>query len=215
MRKNYKKINYYVLVIAVMLCNLTLRAAELPTASPADVTVTGQVLDETNKPIPGVNVIIKGTSKGTSTDQDGKFSLAVPDNDAVLVFSFIGYSAKEVIVGSQTVINVSLDPDVSTLSEVVVVGYGTQTRSSVTGAVSSVNSKEISALPVPSVSAALQGRVPGVLVTNNGGPGTSAIVRIRGIGSITQNADPLYVVDGFPAPNFNLNSVDTKDIESV
>jgi len=215
MRKNYKKINYYVLVIAVMLCNLSLSAAELTTASLADVTVTGQVLDEANKPIPGVNVIIKGTSKGTSTDQDGKFSIAVPDENAILVFSFIGYSAKEVVVGSQTVVNVSLDPDVRTLTEVVVVGYGTQTRSSVTGAVSSVSSKEISALPVPSVSAALQGRVPGVLVTNNGGPGTSAIVRIRGIGSITQNADPLYVVDGFPAPNFNLNSVDTKDIESV
>ncbi|MEO7990850.1 MAG: TonB-dependent receptor [Chryseolinea sp.] len=215
MRKNYKKINYYVLVIAALLCNLSLSAAELTTVSLADVIVTGQVMDETNKPIPGVNVIIKGTSKGTSTDQDGKFSIAVPDDNVVLVFSFIGYSPKEVVVGSRTVIDVSLDPDVSTLTEVVVVGYGTQTKSSVTGAVSSVNSKEISSLPVPSVASALQGRVPGVMVTNNGGPGSSAIVRIRGIGSITQSADPLYVVDGFPAPNFNLNSVDTKDIESV
>ena len=215
MRKNYKKINYYLLVIAALLCNLSLSAAELTTISLADVIVTGQVMDETNKPIPGVNVVIKGTSKGTSTDQDGKFSIAVPDDNAVLVFSFIGYSPKEVVVGSRTVVDVSLDPDVSTLTEVVVVGYGTQTKSSVTGAVSSVNSKEISALPVPSVASALQGRVPGVLVTNNGGPGSSAIVRIRGIGSITQNADPLYVVDGFPAVNFNLNSIDTKDIESV
>ncbi len=215
MRKNYKMINYYVLVIAALLCNLSLSAAKRTTVSLADITVSGQVMDETNRPIPGANVIVKGTSIGTSTDQDGKFKIAVPDENAVLVFSFIGYSAKEVVVGSRTVIDISLDPDVSTLSEVVVVGYGTQTKSSVTGAVSSVSSKEISALPVPSVSAALQGRVPGVLVTNNGGPGSSAIVRIRGIGSITQNSDPLYVVDGFPAPNFNLNSVDTKDIESV
>jgi len=202
-------------VIAVLLCNLNLHAADLTTISLVDITVTGQVMDETNKPIPGVNVIVKGTTNGTSTDQDGKYSLSVPNDNAVLVFSFIGYSAKEVPVAGKTVINVSLDPDVSTLAEVVVVGYGTQTKSSVTGAVASVSSKDISALPVPSVSAALQGRVPGVLVTNNGGPGSSAIVRIRGIGSITQNADPLYVVDGFPAPNFNLNSVDTKDIESV
>src|SRR6187551_1198072 len=162
MRKNYKKINYYVLVIAALLCNLSLTAAELTTVSLADVVVTGQVMDETSKPIPGVNVIIKGTSKGTSTDQDGKFSIAVPDENAILVFSFIGYSAKEVIVGSRTVINVSLDPDVSTLEEVVVVGYGSQTKSSVTGAVSSVSSKEIVTQPVSSVSAALQGRVPGV-----------------------------------------------------
>src|SRR6478609_5191039 len=157
MMKNYKKFNCYVLVIAALLCNLSLSAAERTTVSLADVVVTGQVMDEANRPIPGVNVIIKGTSKGTSTDQDGKFSIAVQDNNSVLVFSFIGYSAKEVVVGSQTVINVSLDPDVSTLEEVVVVGYGSQTKSSVTGSVSSVSSKEISALPVSSVSAALQG----------------------------------------------------------
>ena len=180
-----------------------------------DQTVSGRVIDENNNPMPGVNVIVKGSAVGTSTDIEGKFTLTVADANVVLIFSFIGYQSQEVLVGTQTTINITMEPDVSTLSEIVVVGYGTQKRASVTGAVSSVNSEEIAALPVPSVSAALQGRVPGVLVTNNGGPGTNAIVRIRGIGSITQSADPLYVVDGFPAPNFNLNSVDTKDIESV
>ncbi|MDV3310798.1 MAG: TonB-dependent receptor [Cyclobacteriaceae bacterium] len=192
------------------------RIAELPEEMyNDDISVTGQVVDENDTPLPSVNIVIKGTNTGVTTDADGRYTINVPDEEAVLVFSFIGYLTQEIRVGTQTTINIALVPDISTLSEIVVVGYGTQKRSSVTGAVSSVNSEEIAALPVPSVSAALQGRVPGVLVTNNGGPGTNAIVRIRGIGSITQNADPLYVVDGFPAPNFNLNSVDTKDIESV
>lgn len=204
------------LFAAVILCcvNVNLLEAKSPLVF-QELTVSGQVLDEANTPLPGVNIVVKGTTNGTTTDSDGKYSLTVPNGNAVLVFSFIGYVTQEVAVGGQSVIDLSLESDVATLSEIVVVGYGEQKRSSVTGAVSSVNSKDIAALPVPSVSQALQGRVPGVFVTNNGGPGSSAIVRIRGIGSITQNADPLYVVDGFPAPNFNLNSIDTKDIESV
>ncbi len=179
------------------------------------IPITGKITDENASPIPGANILVKGTSVGTTSDSDGIYTLNVDDQNAVLVISFIGYTSQEIVVGNQTTINVSLVPDITQLGEVVVVGYGTQKRGSVTGAVTSVSSKDIAALPVPSVSAALQGRVPGVFVTNNGGPGTNAIVRIRGIGSITQDADPLYVVDGFPAPNFNLNSVDTKDIESV
>lgn len=201
---------------AVILCSVTVNAVEAKSPfSLQELTVTGQVLDDASKPMPGVNIVVKGTTNGTTTDTDGKYSVTVPTGNAVLVFSFIGYVTQEVDVSSRPVVNISLKPDIATLSEVVVVGYGTQTKASVTGAVTSVGSEEIAAMPVPSVAAALQGRVAGVLVTNNGGPGTNAIVRIRGIGSITQNADPLYVVDGFPAPNFNLNSVDTKDIESV
>jgi len=200
----------------VILCHVNVNTVEAKSSLVfQELSVSGQVLDDTNAPIPGVNVVVKGTTNGATTDADGKYRITLASGNATLIFSFIGYVTQEIAVGDRTAINVSLVPDVSTLTEIVVVGYGTQTKSSVTGAISSVNSKEISALPVPSVSAALQGRVPGVMVTNNGGPGTSAIVRIRGIGSITQNADPLYVVDGFPAPNFNLNSVDTKDIESV
>jgi len=212
MKKKYKRISYVFLIAAILACcNLRLQGATpLP-----EINVSGQVMDESNNALPGVNVVVKGTSRGTSTDAQGKYTITVPDANAVLVFSFIGYSTKEVQVGTQSVINVSMEVESNILNEIVVVGYGVQKKSSVTGAVSSVSSKEIAALPVPSVAAALQGRVAGVFVTNNGGPGTNAIVRIRGIGSITQNADPLYVVDGFPTPNFNLNSVDTKDIESV
>jgi len=192
-----------------------------------EITVTGKVTDENRSPVPGVNVLIKGTTRGTTTDMDGVYSLTVADQNAVLVFSFIGYTTQEITVGAQTTIDVQLAQDVVSLNEVVVIGYGTQKRSSVTGAVASVNAKEISALPVPGVESALQGRIPGVQITNNGSPGSAPIVRIRGIGSITGNSDPLYVVDGFPinqsvsmsmggnAAPTNLNNFDTKDIESV
>jgi TonB-dependent starch-binding outer membrane protein SusC len=175
--------------------------------------VTGKVTDESGMPMPGVNVIVKGTSNGSSTDVEGEFSLEIPDDNAVLVFSFIGYTTKEVPVGAQTRVDVQLAPDVVALNEVVVVGYGTQSRTSVTGAISSVNSKEIAALPVPSIEQALQGRVAGVNVVNNGSPGTNPIVRIRGIGSISGSSDPLYVVDGFPTTG--LANFDPKDIQSV
>ncbi|HEY5747753.1 MAG TPA: TonB-dependent receptor [Chryseolinea sp.] len=179
-----------------------------------EIVVQGTITDENSSPIPGANVLVKGTTKGTTTDADGKFSISVPDENAVLVVSFIGYTSEEVPVGSRTTIDVKLTPDIQQLSEVVVVGYGTQKRSSVTGAVATVGSKEVSALPVVSVESAIQGRVPGVQVTSNGSPGTTPTVRIRGIGSITGASQPLYVIDGFPAAG-NLNNIDTKDIESV
>lgn len=179
-----------------------------------EIVVQGTITDENNGPIPGANVLVKGTTKGTTTDAEGKFSISVPDENAVLIVSFIGYTSEEVPVGSRTTIDVKLTPDIQQLSEVVVVGYGTQKRSSVTGAVATVGSKEVSALPVVSVESAIQGRVPGVQVTSNGSPGTTPTVRIRGIGSITGASQPLYVIDGFPAAG-NLNNIDTKDIESV
>jgi TonB-dependent starch-binding outer membrane protein SusC len=180
---------------------------------PVAVTVSGQVLDETGKGMPGVNIIEKGTTNGTSTDVDGKYTLSVSGPDATLVFTFIGYETLEMAVASQTSIDVTMKPDVSTLSEVVVIGYGTQKRASVTGAVSSVNQKEVAALPVPSVAQALQGRVAGVNVTNQGAPGAAPIVRIRGFGSITGSSEPLYVIDGIPSDG--LRNIDAKDIESV
>lgn len=201
------------LLLCALLLGVNLQAA--PTAPP-DVIVTGEVLDENNSPIPGVNVVIRGTTTGTSTDERGRYSISVPNESAVLVFSFIGYKASEVTVGTQTTVNVKMEPDISTLSEVVVVGYGVQRRSSVTGAVASVNSKEVTALAVPSVQSALQGRVAGVNVTNNGSPGETPIVRIRGIGSITGSSDPLYVIDGLPTSDSRaINSFDPRDIESV
>lgn len=177
-----------------------------------DITISGRVLDSDGNPIPGANVLIKGTTLGTTTDTDGRFTLEVPDANSVLVISFIGYSSKEVVVGNQTDISITLDADIQQLNEVVVVGYGTQKRASVTSAIANVSSKEISQQPVVNVTQALQGRVAGVSVTNNGAPGEAPIVRVRGIGTIN-NANPLFVVDGFPTSD--LNSFNPKDIESV
>lgn len=174
--------------------------------------VSGVIKSTTGETMPGVNVLVKGTTTGTASDIDGKFSLSVPSDESVLVFSFIGYSSKEVRVGNSSELNVVLEEDLSSLSEVVVVGYGTQERAKVTGAISSVSSEEIRALPVPSLASALQGRAAGVNVTNSGSPGTDPIVRIRGIGTVGNN-DPLYVIDGMPAGG--LNQINPADIESI
>nr|WP_223834242.1 TonB-dependent receptor [Spirosoma profusum] len=182
-------------------------------ANRADQPVMGTVLDEKGSPLVGVNIQIKGTTRGTASDARGSYRIDVPNGNSVLVFSYIGYKRQEITVGNQSAINVSLEADAGALEEVVVVGYGTQKRSSLTGAVSTVTPKDITALPVPNVASALQGRVPGVSVVNNGGPGSSPIVQIRGIGSISYGSGPLYVIDGVPTGD--LNSFNTNDIESL
>lgn len=193
----------------------TLKSLSVPgQANPFDVTVRGRVADAaTGEGLGGVSILVKGTQRGTTTDGSGNYSLAVPDERAVLVFSYVGYSRQEVTVGSRSVIDVRLSADPTSLSEVVVVGYGTQKKSSLTGAVSSVSPKELRALPVISATQALQGRVPGVSITNNSSPGSEPVVRIRGVGSISLNPNPLYVIDGVPAGG--LNNIDPKDIESL
>lgn len=175
--------------------------------------VSGRVKSsDGSETMPGVNVLVKGTTQGTATDIDGNFSIDVPSESSVLVISFIGYQTIEVQVGNQSRIDVTLEPDLSSLSEVIVVGYGTQERAKVTGAISSVGSDMIRELPVPNLASALQGRAAGVLVTNAGAPGTDPIVRIRGIGTVGNN-DPLYVIDGIPAGG--LNQINPADIESI
>lgn len=183
----------------------------LTLSSIADINVSGRVTSETNEGLPGVNVTVKSTTNGTVTDANGSYRLSVPEN-ATIVFSYIGYATEEVAVGNRTNIDVQLVPDIKSLSEVVVVGYGEQARAKVTGAISTVSSKEITALPVADVTAALQGRAAGVQITNTGSPGTNPLVRIRGIGTVG-NSDPLYVIDGMPAGG--LNSINPNDIESV
>jgi len=179
----------------------------------ADIQVSGKVTSEDGEPLPGVSVLVKGTSTGTATSADGTYQLTVPET-ATLVFSFIGYTTEEVAVNNRTTINVSLQPDIKALSEVVVVAYGTQKRTSVTGAISSVSSRDIVALPVPSVEQSIQGRVPGILVVNNGQPGDAPLVRLRGVNSINYASSPLYVVDGIPQVG-DFNIFDSRDIESV
>ncbi len=179
----------------------------------AQKVISGKVTDDRGNPIHRASVIVKGTNTGTVTDADGMYSLSVPAKAKSLVFSSIDMAPLEVILGTETNISPSLKRVETILGDVVVVGYGTQKRTSVTGAVSTVNSKTISELPVASVQQALQGRVPGLSVTNNGSPGTEPLVAIRGISSISYASNPLYVIDGFPTGD--LATFDTRDIESV
>lgn len=176
-------------------------------------TIKGSVMNERGEPLSGVSVQVKGTTKATTTNSQGAFSMEVDDNAKALIFSFVGMETKEVAIDDKAPMQVMLSMSNRALDEVVVVGYGTQKRTLVTGAVASVNGKTLNELPAVSISQALQGRVSGVTVTNNGSPGAAPIVRIRGISSISYASDPLYVIDGFPTGD--LESFDTKDIESV
>ena len=177
-------------------------------------TVRGTVTADTDGgSLPGVNVIIKGTNTGTVTDLDGYYALEVPEKNNVLVFSYIGYTAQEVVINGRSQIDLALVEDATQLSEVVVVGYGTQEKRDVTGAVSSVKGNQIENLPVAGASQALQGRAAGVNVVRNGGaPGAGGSIRIRGTGTVN-NADPLVVIDGVPAGN--INDGNPNDIESI
>lgn len=170
--------------------------------------VTGVVSDNTGVPLPGANVVEKGTSNGTQTDFDGNFSLTVPP-DAILVISYLGFKSLEVEVNNRTNINITMVEDSEQLKEVVVVGYGEQNRETLTSNVSSVKAEDIENLPVAGSDQLLQGRAPGVFVsTNSGDPGGGVFVRIRGSSSISGSSDPLYVVDGIPIQSGNLSQND-------
>lgn len=159
-------------------------------------TVTGTVTDESDSPMPGVNVIIKGTTVGTTTDVNGNYTLQASNGD-ILVVSFIGYTAQEIQVANQTRIDLKLQEDVATLQEVVVVGYGVQRRSDLTGAIASVSGEDVRQSITTSFDQALQGRVAGVQITQNSGqPGGAVSMRIRGTTSLTGSSEPLYVIDG-------------------
>ncbi len=168
-----------------------------PEMGEVDLRITGTITDDLGGGLPGVNIIVKGTSRGTTADSDGSYVISVDDTDAILVFSFIGYTSQEVAVGSQTVINVKMASDISTLDEIVVVGYGVQKKSSLTAAISTIKGEATSSLPVVNLSNSLAGRVAGVIVTQGSGePGVDgSSIRIRGIGS-NGNSAPLLVVDG-------------------
>lgn len=166
-----------------------------------------------NAVLTGVSVTVKGTNTGVATDADGNYSISAASN-ATLVFSFIGSTTREEAVGARTIINVKLTPDTKTLEQVVVVGYGTQKRKDLTGSVSSVTAEQIEKVPVTTVDQALQGRSPGVQVTNNdGSPGAGIQVQIRGIGGFGDN-NPLYVVDGYPITG-GLNTLNPNDIATM
>jgi len=174
--------------------------------------VSGSIIDENGAPVPGVTVVEKGTSNGTNSDNDGKYTLNVTGSGATLVFSFIGYKTEEVAVNNQTDIKVTLNPDIKALQEVVVTGYSVDQRRDITGAVSTVKAKALTIVPSGNVEQQLQGRVAGVTVITNGQPGTTSQIRVRGFGAFGGN-EPLYVVDGLPVSDVSFLNPD--DIEST
>lgn len=193
-----------------------LKGSMVATASFQGVQVNGVVRDDSGNAVPGVNVIEKGTTNGTATDVDGRYSLQVSSQDAVLVFSFIGYTTQEVSVGGRSTIEVRLAPDTQTLQEVVVVGYGEKKKATITGAVTSVRSEEILQAPVTNLSNALAGRLPGTLFINRSGePGyDGSIIRIRGTNT-TGNPSALVVIDGIANRTGGLERLNPADIESI
>jgi TonB-linked SusC/RagA family outer membrane protein len=188
-----------------------------------DMSVEGAVTgSDGNEPLPGVSVVVKGSNAGTTTDIQGKYQLSVPENTATIVFSFVGYISQEVVVGNRTRIDIKLEADIKALNEVVVVGYGTQKRGDITGAVASISAKDIIGLPNASLDGALTAKMPGVYVAQSTGtPGGGLSVRVRGTGSIGAGNEPLYVIDGFPVTadysqtNNPLKSLNPNDIESI
>lgn len=182
----------------------------------AQTIVTGTVKSESGEALIGVSVYIKGTSIGTSTDIEGAFKLEITETitDRTLVVSLIGFISQEQIIGQQSTFTIVLVEDTKLLSEVVVTGYMVQERKNITGAVSTVSSESLNKLPLASIDQALQGRAPGVVVTQNtGAPGEGVAVRIRGAGSINSGNSPLYVVDG--VPTLDINSLAPQDIASI
>jgi TonB-dependent SusC/RagA subfamily outer membrane receptor len=180
--------------------------------------IKGTVSDASGSPLPGVSVVVKNTAKGASTDFDGKFTLSNVKKGETLVFSFIGYTTKEVAVSNSNYLNVTLNEDTQSLEEVVVVGYGTQKKSVVTGAISSVKAKDIENIPNGRIEQALQGRVSGVTIAaNSGQPGSSSTVRVRGITTFDTYGgnNPLWVVDGVIVDSGGIGFVNQSDIESI
>lgn len=177
--------------------------------------VKGQVTDEKGEGLPGVNVTVKGTHIGTSTNVSGEYSLGVPNADAVLVFSYVGFQSKEITVGSQTTISVSLEPDRLALEEVVVVGYGTVKKRDLTGAVTGINEKDIKSRPVANALESMQGKVAGVDISTAQRPGTAPAINIRGVRSLTASNSPLFVVDGIPLMTGGIEYINPNDIEAI
>jgi len=176
--------------------------------------VSGRITDGADQtPLPGVNIVVKGTQLGVTTNAQGNFELTVPAGRDVLTISAIGYVPQEITIGNRSELSISLQADVRTLSEVIVTGYGTQRKKDITGAVTVVKASELTAVPAPNLTQALQGRAAGVMVGNDNSPGGGTMVRIRGFGTINNNS-PLYIIDGVPTTG-SLNNINPNDVESM
>ena len=204
----------------VQLLILILCVGSLGLYAQQDKTITGKVTTESGETLPGVSIIIKGTTVGTVTNLDGNYNLTVPNDAGALVVSYVGMLSQEIEIGSKTSIDVILAADVQGLEEVVVVGYGTQKKINLTGAISSVKvTEELGDRPVANVTSMLQGALPGLTVTtsNSGGePGAALNINVRGAGTLTGNGGKPYIlVDGIPYGEAGLNSLNPNDIEDV
>ncbi|RKN78797.1 SusC/RagA family TonB-linked outer membrane protein [Ulvibacterium marinum] len=208
MKKKSYRISWKFLFVFGLLWGITMQGQ--------DVTITGTVASASDsQPLPGVNVVEKGTTNGTVTDFDGNYSLNVADDNATLIFSYIGFTTQEIQVNGQSEVNATLIEDATSLDEVVLVGYGTQIKREVTGSVQTVDLTELADIPVTQVTEKLQGQLAGVQITQTTGkPGDGINVRIRGQLSISGGSDPLYVVDGFPIAG-NINTLNPAEIEDI
>lgn len=197
-------------VIFLILAGMSGYAYNLPQKE-----VSGNVQDQNGMPLPGVNVTVSGTNIGTTTDFDGNYTITVPDPGQTLIFSFLGFATQEVEVGERSVINVSLAEDQQALDEVVVVGYGQQSREELIGSVSQISTEDIADRPVTQIRNALAGQMPGVTVTQRSGrPGVaSGSIMIRGVGSFGANPSALFIVDGIPVDN--INDINPNDVENI
>ncbi len=185
-----------------------------PGEPPLAIRVKGRVSSGEGEGLPGVSILLKGTQQGTITDAEGAFTIEVPDKKAVLVFSFVGYTTREIEVADRTTLDIVLEVDEKALEEVVVVGYGSVRKRDLTGAVASVSGEDLRNIPVTSASEAIVGRLAGVQVSKTeGAPDADIKIRIRGGGSITQDNSPLFLVDGFPVDN--INDIAPADILSI
>ena len=162
------------------------------------IQIKGSVTDINLEPLAGVNVIIKDTQEGVVTDINGKYSIMVPDENSILVFSYITYKTVEEKVGERRIINVILEEDIKQLEEIVVVGYGFVKKSDLTSSISSVKGTDVQSMTVGNINQSLQGKVPGLQIIGSGAPGAQPKVLVRGFSTINLSTDPLYVVDGIP-----------------
>ncbi len=182
---------------------------------PPDRIIRGTVVDASgSEPLPGVNVLLKGTTQGTTTDASGAFDLRIPDGSSTLVFSFVGYISQEVEINNQTDLEISLQADQKALDEVIVVGYGSQSKRNVTGSISKIDMKQTENLPNTNISQALRGRVAGVQFTDSGRPGQGGTILIRGPRSLSGGNNPLIILDGTMF-NGSINYLNPNDIESM
>ena len=181
----------------------------------AQVAVNGKITDEKQVGLPGVTIIVKGTQTATTTNAEGLFTINAPDKKSVLIISSIGFLSQEILIAGHTILNVSLAPDTKGLGEIVVIGYGSQTKKAVTGAVQTISEKEVKDIPVSQITQKLQGRLAGVQINQTTGkPGQGMAVRIRGQLSVSAGSDPLYVIDGFPITG-NISNLNPDEIETL